>query len=227
MIAGVDGCKGGGWIAAVDLSGGATEIRGPFSFLDLLRQNDLKLIVIDIPIGLFDMGWRECDLAAQELLKPLRDKSVFLVPARSVVEASSYEEAKRLSREIHGKAPSMQAYSIFKRILDVDNEMTPSLQKRVREAHPEVCFAEMNGRKPLHTKKKDAEGQAERLGVLRPHFHDISKQVEAFGRRGLISDVIDAYACLWTARRVQQSLAYSLPSRPQRGSRDLIAEIVV
>src|SRR3989442_6753723 len=79
--------------------------------------------------------------------------------------------------------------------------MTPRLQRRVREAHPEVSFALLNGA-PLLFAKKSADGEAERRGLLNPIFGEI-RGVPGAAR----DDVLDAYALLWSARRARRGNA--------------------
>src|SRR3989449_9942954 len=79
--------------------------------------------------------------------------------------------------------------------------MTPRLQRRVREAHPEVSFALLNGA-PLLFAKKSADGEAERRGLLNPIFGEI-RGVPGAAR----DDVLDAYALLWSARRARRGKA--------------------
>jgi predicted RNase H-like nuclease len=79
MIAGVDGYKHG-WVAAMEVGGGATRVATFGSFSALLTQKDLCLIVIDIPIGLLQSGSRTCDQEARKVLGFPRRSSVFPAP---------------------------------------------------------------------------------------------------------------------------------------------------
>jgi len=58
VIAGVDGYRDG-WVAAIDLGNGSTEVRPCTAFSHLLAWKDLSLIVIDVPIGLLPRGARQ------------------------------------------------------------------------------------------------------------------------------------------------------------------------
>jgi predicted RNase H-like nuclease len=57
MLAGVDGYKHG-WIAAILNDHGSTEVKAFRTFRSLQDDKSLRLIVIDIPIGLPDIGAR-------------------------------------------------------------------------------------------------------------------------------------------------------------------------
>lgn len=97
--------------------------------------------------------------------------------------------------------------------------MTPRLQRRVREAHPECSFARMKGA-PLRFAKKRPEGVAERRALLAAHFGDIGAL-----RGAAVDDVLDAYALLWTAGRVAAGAAQVLGAG-ERDARGLRCEIV-
>jgi predicted RNase H-like nuclease len=97
-----------------------------------------------------------------------------------------------------------------------------NLGLRVREVHPEVSFRAMASR-PLAS-KHTAEGQAQRLELVAEAFGP-SAYVDAWTqlgeRKSLRKDLLDAFACLWTARRIQQGTALSLPAEPETDSAGL------
>ena len=100
--------------------------------------------------------------------------------------------------------------------------MTPDLQPRVSEAHPESSFAELAG-SPLRTRKNTTEGREERTHLLAPSFPDV---VEHLGRnRAFIVDVLDAFAAAWTARRIATGTAkwFGDDERDARGLRMTVA----
>ena len=223
MIAGVDGYKHG-WAAAIDLGDGTTDVVQFDAFADLMAQEDLSLIVIDVPIGLLARGARNCDVLARQLLRPPRASSVFPAPIRPMLKASKWEEACRIRFKVEGKRCSKQILGILPKIREVDAFMTPDLQARVLEGHPEVSFTLMNGGTPMTFKKVEREGRNERLRLLVHHFPDIERSLSRLS--GAATDVTDAYACLWTARRVLRQEAIRLPSDLQMDERGLRAEIV-
>jgi predicted RNase H-like nuclease len=98
-IAGLDGCKKG-WIAlycaiekSIIESCVVTSVEELFAAID-----DLAVLAIDIPIGLTESGPRQCDVMARREIGP-RASSVFPAPIRAVLEAMTYGEANRISRE--------------------------------------------------------------------------------------------------------------------------------
>jgi predicted RNase H-like nuclease len=84
--------------------------------------------------------------------------------------------------------------------------MTPALQARIREAHPEGCFRLLNG-SPLRHSKKTTAGQQERLNILAANGLRFDPDVERqrLGRtRVQLDDILDAAACLLTAKRITE-----------------------
>jgi predicted RNase H-like nuclease len=196
MIAGVDGCRTG-WVAAIDASGGRTAIRWFGQFADMLKDDDAGVIAVDIPIGLLPRGARACDLVARKLLGPRRGASVFPAPIRPMLAARTWKDACAARFRVDGKRCSLQAYAILDKIRSVDQVMTPALQARVVEAHPEICFATMERAGPIALPKRTAAGRAERVRRLGGFFPDVHEHLHRVAGVQL-DDVIDAYACLWT-----------------------------
>ncbi len=176
------------------------------SFAELLDA-DFDLILIDVPIGL-PGGQRECDVQARALLGPRRS-SIFPAPSRELLRARRYA----------GQC-SLQLWNILDKIREIDALVTPRLQRRVREGHPETSFALLAGA-PLRWSKKTAQGEEERRALLAPHFGEIGA-----ARGAARDDVLDAYALLCSARRLVGKQARVLGER-QRDERGLRCEIVV
>jgi predicted RNase H-like nuclease len=199
-LAGVDGCRNG-WIVAWD---GGVELLPTFAHIVSRR---FELVLIDVPIGLLDGGARQCDMEARSLIGARRS-SVFPAPSRSLLRARRYA----------GQC-SVQLWNILDKIREVDAAMKSALQRRVREAHPEVSFALLNGG-PLRYPKKQPEGDAERRRLLRPLFGEL-RPVPGATR----DDVLDAHVLLWSAQRLARNEARVLGSG-ERDGRGLKCEIV-
>ena len=218
MIAGVDGCKDK-WIAVVDLGNGQTEIRNPCTFLELYEDRNLDLVVIDVPIGLPDKGYRRADLEAKHLLKH-RHVCVFPAPTRLILDCDSREEACERCIEVGDKRVNVFQWAIRPKVRDIDLVLRKheKVQERIREGHPEVTFALMNQNKPMLSKKKPA-GLDDRIKLLRSYFSDI--------RTGAphLEDVLDAYALLWTAKKIQLGSERRFPELPEHDAFGLRMEI--
>jgi predicted RNase H-like nuclease len=130
-----------------------------------------ELTLVDIPLGLDDRRhFRACDLAARALLGARRS-SIFPVPVRAAVHARDYATASALNHAATGRKLSLQSWNICGKIAEADLALRnqPSLQVRLHESHPELCFAALNRWTPLSVSKKTREGQAERLALLERH----------------------------------------------------------
>jgi predicted RNase H-like nuclease len=190
-----------------------------------------SIIAIDIPIGLPENEPRACDIAARALLGWPRGSSVFSPPSRRALRTATYSEALRLNREALGIGISKQAFFIMPKILVVDESMSAARQHYVREVHPEVAFAQLNGAPMLHNKKRP-EGRADRLAVLQKNGLDISATWLAQERSKLgaarvsTDDLLDALACLMTASYIREGRSRSLGRADQRDAKGLIMEIV-
>lgn len=209
MLAGVDGIRNG-WIAAILREDGSTEVQTFPTFRSLKEDMTLVSIVIDIPIGLPDYGARACDQEARRCLGQPRRSSVFPAPIRSMLTAHDWKDACRIRWEREGKKCSMQVADILPKIREVDGAMTGDLQNRIREGHPEVSFFMMNRERPVTFKKKTTQGKSERLALLVPFFPDIKRNLQV-KPRFLWVDILDAYACLWTAKRITTNQSRSFP----------------
>lgn len=208
LFLGADGCRRGWAVATVRSDGIFTELRICETFAELVNASaDAVLVGVDIPIGLHGLepGERECDKAARRLLGA-RGASVFPVPVREAVHAASYREACESNQRIAGRRLSKQTWMIAPKIAEADRALTasPDLAHRIREVHPELCFAALNGWKPLASRKRTPEGLAERRALLRrhsPNGDEAYEQALANHRRIDLApdDVLDAMITAMTA----------------------------
>ena len=197
-IAGVDGCPGG-WVAAIE-RGAEIEVR-VFSLLrESIEGDAFDLVLVDIPIGLTDRGPRRADVEARAFLGGVRGTSVMPAPIRAAATAKTRAEADAVRRSAEEKGVGAQTFGIYPKVAEVDALMRESERARrtLVEAHPEVSFALWAGR-PLVEKKKSTEGAAMRRALVEREFGLLPSW--EYPRRILQpDDVLDAFACLWTAR---------------------------
>ncbi len=220
VIAGVDGCPGGWYLVQARLEGGAVEGRVCRSFAELLQTlPPSALIAVDMPIGLLDAGARACDVQARALLGR-RGSSVFPAPLRGVLGAATHVEASARARALDGRGMSIQAYNILRKVEEVDAALCADARAAARtfEVHPEVSFAQLNGGPALLQGKKSADGHAQRRALLEVQFPgQLDPLLGAHPRRQVqADDVLDALACLWSARRLARGQALCLPAQPPR-----------
>jgi len=212
-VAGVDGCRGG-WIVVYDEC--ATVHRDFAAVLAALPDD--AVVAVDIPIGLIDehvAGGREVDRAARVELGPKRS-SVFSAPPRCALAARTLPEARR-----RGARLTLQTLNLLPRIEDVDGVMTPELQSRVFEVHPELSFAAMAGGSPVLTPKRTAAGANERRSLLQRAGACIPERPTG----AAVDDLLDASALTWSARRVADGTASHVPYSPSRDARGLSMEL--
>ncbi len=232
-LAGVDGCPAG-WIVALALLSASHRLsRLRFvlcphfeALLDLKPRPEV--IAIDMPIGLLDTpqpGGRDCDRLARRLLRH-RSSSVFSLPCRAVLQATHYDQ-------VRGHGMSRQAFGILPKIREVDDGMTPTLQTRVYEAHPELAFMHLAGA-PMQRNKKTVAGRTERWQALRratrplftglPSAFDLA--LRTYKRRQVAQDdLLDACVLLKTGYRLATAQAQHLPTSPVLDAKGLRMEI--
>jgi predicted RNase H-like nuclease len=220
--AGIDGCKNG-WVIVSEANGGQVALDVAPDFQSVLDRK-YDLVLVDIPIGLLDSGTRLADREARRLLKR-RACCVFTAPLRPMLNCADYSEARKLRLQIEGKSLTRQAWAIVPKIKEVDAILTPETQSRIREGHPEVSFAHMNGGKALANSKHTASGRRDRISLLTVHFPDIASLVQTHSR--IAEDVIDAGAMLWSAQRIHNKRAAALPGDSPVDSRGLLMQIWV
>jgi predicted RNase H-like nuclease len=210
-VAGVDGCRGG-WIVVTD----SRAFVCPDFAAVLDDLDDDTVIGVDIPIGLYDehvIGGREADRAARTRLGS-KSSSVFSAPPRAAFGASSLPEAQR-----RGCRLTLQTLHITPKAADVDRVMTPALQRRVFEVHPELCFLAMRGR---HLPpKRSLAGRTERQAALA----HAGVAVPARPPGAAEDDLLDACATRWGAARAVAGAGERVPACPPVDSRGLRMEI--
>lgn len=237
-LAGVDGCPGG-WIVVFGRANGETRPARVVSlFKDILSAPERpSIIAVDVPIGLPKQSPVK-GRAAESLVRAQlgdRKSSVFRIPSRSAVYASVAPEpadarerffhACRIARETSddGKAFAKQGFYILDKVVEVDTVLRsdPALVARVFETHPELAFVRMNGNVALTEPKKKNNrnypaGLELRRGLL-AHAGIPRELLDMRPPKGAADDdMIDAFACLVTARNIHAGRATPHPDPPPR-----------
>lgn len=238
LVAGVDGCRAG-WIGVlreVHDPGGA-ELRLFRHFADVLAAVPPPgVIAVDIPIGLPERsgrGGRHCDVAARANLGA-RLSSVFAMPSRAAVLEADYRDAcaAAFATSDPPRRVSKQAFNLFGKIREVDSLLTPDLQNRVVECHPELAFWALNGGRPLDIAKKvksrpHEAGLELRRGLLASAGYAMPLLTGApFAARDCgPDDILDAAVCSWSAVRIALGNGQRFPDTPGVDVRGLRMEI--
>lgn len=124
-----------------------------------------------------------------------------------------------------------QAWGIFPKVREVDDLMQarPGSRRIVREVHPEVSFWSWRGGVPMAHRKKSRDGRKERE-ILATQW--LGPDVVSLGRGNhrtkqlATDDILDAIAALWTAGRILDGSAKTLPVDPDRDVTGIPMEIV-
>jgi hypothetical protein len=145
-VVGVDGCPGG-WIAVRWAETVSHHLCR--SFADVLAM-DAAVIAVDMPIGFPQGSGRAAEREVRQRLGE-RQSSVFSVPSRAAVMCADYREAcaANLASSDPPKKVSKQIFHIFPKMREIDALITPELQARIVEVHPELAFWAMNGERSL------------------------------------------------------------------------------
>lgn len=227
-LAGVDGCRTG-WLCVVQRHTDVHVTIAPAlePWLDDTRPD---VVVIDMPIGLPATGRRRCDALARAGLRPHRTSSLFPAPVRSVLSASTYADACAIHRAVDGRALSKQTFFLLRRIRELDDllQRAPGLRGILHEGHPELSFATWNDGVPMRHPKRTPEGRRERqqrIDALWPGALALWRS--RLPRAAYAEDdLLDAFAVLWTARRLAEGTASRRPDPPEYDATGLAMVIV-
>ena len=242
LVAGVDGYDTKWMVALGEAGGCARDARLAVAddFSGVLRLTEgCAAVCLDMPVGLpgGDQA-RECDALARARLAELGaglrgvGSRVFSVAPRHAVQAGlGYRETVDLCRRLTGKGLSRQAFALFTAMRQVDDLMTPGLQRRVVETHPELSFARLAGR--TLDSKHTALGALQRAAALGLDAGVLGAMLARCGAGAAASgDALDALACLDAAAHVARANvdapdARRLPGErmPPRDERGLRMEI--
>ena len=215
-VLGVDGCRAG-WVGAL-LRDSAYDVVAGRDFASLVASAralapHLAVVGVDMPIGLAGSRPRLADAAARRVLPRSRKSSVFPVPTRAAVAATTQQEASELNREATGGTGlSHQAFNLVPKILEVDAFVRSRPGVQVIEVHPEVSFATLDPECVLLS-KKTAAGSAARVEALVAAGLTPPSYVRGLGFAP--DDLLDACAAAWSARRYALGEAEPLPDPPE------------
>lgn len=238
-VLGIDGCRSGWIVAAINLTTGKVQLNLFPSIADLWStyHTSCQLALIDIPIGLVDAGanGRSCDQLARRMLSPHRHSSIFTPPCRAALYTSP-EQASAVNFQYTGKRLSMQTINIMPKMREVDEcllQLPATDRARIKESHPEVVFCALNHDRPMVHNKKKATGRLERINHLKEIRTDIDEILKNSrsnipAKDAAMDDLIDALALAFVAEIVetQPGRMRQLPEQPQHDSEQLPIHIL-
>jgi predicted RNase H-like nuclease len=151
MFVGLDGCANG-WVAVRLDDNGTREIDFLTDLKDCLNSSFTRAM-IDIPIGLPDSDYRNCDLEGRKLLGENRSR-LFSGARRPLLSYEKREDAHAWGKATDGIGVSCQLFCLLPKIRQVDELMTSDRQTDVRESHPELIFQRLNDAAPLRPRRR-------------------------------------------------------------------------
>ena len=227
LLAGVVPCPGGWLVASAKLQGITLSPEQPRVMSSLINVLDEKpafeIIALAAPVGLLDAyrpGGRTCERDARRLLGWRRGAAVMSAPPRGAVEATTEQGARAAG------GVGAVALLLLPRVREVAREIQPYWQRTVYEVHPELSFHTLNGDQPLVYSKRMIVGRKERRELLAGRMPGVERILDAQLRRIREPHLLDAAACLWTARRIAAKAVQRLPEDPEWDSQGLRMEMV-
>ena len=230
LCIGVDGCKGG-WIAAVI---DREEVR-------VEKYSSMEQIVSRYPVFdefLIDMviGFPDCendvrpDSLARKIVVP-RTSTIFPVPCRTAVYASTEKEQILCNQQALGKSLAKQTMAIIPKMKELDTFLNENdvYKNVIKESHPEVCFARLNG-SVVMSKKSEKDGMLERVDILKKYvpmivITDILQKAKQYKCNA--DDIVDALCLAVTANLNVQGKAEPIPARPQKDAMGLEMQMII
>lgn len=227
---GVDGCKGG-WIAAVYKDGQLLLEKYPDIDTLVSKYPKFDEMLIDMVIGLpSKMSDVRPDVDARKIVSP-RTSTVFAVPSRQAVY--EYTQEKQIEANIRalGKSLPKQAMAIIPKMREVDGFLGAHTEyvNQIKESHPEVCFARLNG-SVVMSKKSDREGIAERISILKEYLPELNvESVTDFAHKLACNadDVVDAIVLMVTGNLNVQGSCEIIPENVQEDEMGLRMQMII
>lgn len=207
---GIDGYRGG-WVAAYIGETGGQRFDYSSDLQELISGPYVRAM-IDLPVGLPDRGYRQCDLEARELV----GSRVFLGARWGVWQFKCYQDANAYYWRAGDKGISQQLWCIRDKLKEVNEWMTPDRQIKLLETHPELVFKRLAGG-DLDNKKSET-GRQQRLKILLAHgVKEIEHWLEVRQGTGIArDDMIDACVCALAARDSKNRLPRTKKSPTDR-----------
>ena len=115
------------------------------------------------------------------------------------------------------------------RELDSFLQANPEYKNIIKESHPEVCFARLNGRTVL-SKKSEVDGMEERVRILSNYIPDLTLNKAAVHAKILkcnIDDIVDAVCLVVAANIINHGYLEIIPENPMADETGLLMQMVL
>ena len=220
-IAGIDGCRTGWLVVESSLNFKEQSWRIAPNWNAIGR--DAQVIAVDMPIGISSSGVRQCEVEARSVLTPYASRIFKTLPRGALRFAQKdWALANQWAKDQNCGGISKQIWNIRPKMIEIEVAITPHMQNRVYEAHPELAFARLNGGTPLVTKHSEAGLRLRRRLLTRAGFTELGKWLrELRGTGAKADDLLDACALVLTALHILRGGARILPTVGERDPRGL------
>lgn len=226
-VAGIDGCRGG-WVAVIADADRPQQafLAHAHDILRLLRGEGVDFALVDMPIGFVDGPEpRDVDTAMRSFLKG-KASSVFPTPCRAALQAYDYWDASEINEKSLARRLPKQTFMLFPKMREVDEAVREIGQAHLREGHPEVSFAILNG-SPVLTRKREKDGVADRTRLLAEAGIPSETLLKSLKRGAMAEDdILDAAALFWSAARFVRDSHITFPPNPSRDSVGLEMSVI-
>jgi predicted RNase H-like nuclease len=221
VIAGVVPCRTGWLVASCKIAGATLSIEEPAYFEKFVEVIDYKpafsTIGVNAPIGYLDEArplGRTCDREARALLGPRRGASIRSAPSRAALKQDNPTGLDAVTRYY------------LPHYREIAEEVPAYRQRTVYEVEPELTFFDLNHERPLRYSKRTGLGRIERTELLETRVQGVGRILEASLPEAKRSQLIDAAACMWSARRIFGKVGVRIPEDPEWDSEGVRMEIV-
>ncbi|HEX3022275.1 MAG TPA: DUF429 domain-containing protein, partial [Lachnospiraceae bacterium] len=161
---------------------------------------------------------------------------IFPAPCRQAVYADSVSLAYEENERVLGKKFTPLTIGIIPKMREIDTFLQENSQFKnmIKESHPEVCFAMLNGVTVL-SRKNEIEGMQERVRILnryltRSNIDTIELDKIAIAAKQYkcnVDDIIDAICLAVTAQMVLIGRSRVIPDNPMKDDTGLIMQMVI
>ena len=232
VFVGVDGCKGG-WVAA-SINNGELYLKKYTDFSKMVFDiAQFDGVLVDMVMGLpsnIEQYEKRPDGIARKIVKP-RTSTVFAVPTRQAVYEFTKDKQKDANLSAIGKGLSEQTIAIIPKMREVDEFLLSNEEYMnvIRESHPEVCFARLNG-EVFMTNKSEKEGITDRVQVLSRYLQNLSEEYVRTSAKKLgckPDDILDAICLAVTANLDAQGRSEIIPENPSTDDKGIKMQMVI
>jgi len=194
-------------------------------------HGDFDEFLIDMVIGLSGTNEQiRPDVYARRIISE-RSSTIFPAPCRQAVYAETVAKSYDENVRVLGKKFTPLTVGIMPKMREVDKFLQENTQYKniIKESHPEVCFARLNGSTVL-SKKVDINGMEERIHILSKYIKDLNLNKVIITSKSLkckVDDIVDAICLAVTANLVIQEKYDVIPEFPMKDDTGLIMQMVI